>query len=248
MSRSSRSWGSARAWIEQLVGQRTRFDFNKVTAVSTTGFASGATTFAREQGIELREVRTLDPSEFADWLHIKAMRQVKRLTDLKHANIFLHADENEQAKEAGLKTISSADGNTRLLISSSTFERANLSEAFLSAVQSIDGAFEGVMSNQPRRISVIGQYRDEDHYLLEIPTGSVRVSHIEFFGELRIEEIEVPIIQTAEYRHAETGDVISQLATFAPQSISGINLGLEMHRIADSGATHFAMRRLPDDA
>src|SRR5688572_22043390 len=30
------------AWIEQLVGRRDRFLFNKVTAVSTTGFAVGA--------------------------------------------------------------------------------------------------------------------------------------------------------------------------------------------------------------
>jgi hypothetical protein len=30
------------AWIEQLMGRRDRFNFNKVTAVSTTGFTEGA--------------------------------------------------------------------------------------------------------------------------------------------------------------------------------------------------------------
>ena len=30
------------SWIEQLVGRRDRFKFNKVIAVSTTGFAEGA--------------------------------------------------------------------------------------------------------------------------------------------------------------------------------------------------------------
>ncbi|HEY4363603.1 MAG TPA: restriction endonuclease [Bryobacteraceae bacterium] len=52
------------SWIEQLVGRRTRFGFNKVTAVSTTGFAPGAVDFARSQGIELREVAALSPEEF----------------------------------------------------------------------------------------------------------------------------------------------------------------------------------------
>src|SRR5712691_3000047 len=52
------------SWIEQLVGRRTRFGFNKVTAVSTTGFAAGAIEFAQSEGIELREVRTLGPEEF----------------------------------------------------------------------------------------------------------------------------------------------------------------------------------------
>ncbi len=77
------------SWIEQLVGRRTRFGFNKVTAVSTTGFAAGATAFAKDQGIELREVKSLDPAEFADWLHISSIQQVRRVTDLKHATIFL---------------------------------------------------------------------------------------------------------------------------------------------------------------
>lgn len=63
------------AWIEQLVGRRARFGFNKVTAVSTTGFASGATDFARAQGIELREVRALLPEEFANWLVVRHIQK-----------------------------------------------------------------------------------------------------------------------------------------------------------------------------
>src|SRR2546430_11897142 len=47
------------SWIEQLIGRRDRFVFNKVTAVSTTGFAGGALKLARDKGIELREVRSL---------------------------------------------------------------------------------------------------------------------------------------------------------------------------------------------
>lgn len=59
------SHGSAPAsWIEQLVGRRSRFGFNKVTAVSTTGFALGAIEFAQLQGIEIREVKALSHDEF----------------------------------------------------------------------------------------------------------------------------------------------------------------------------------------
>ena len=56
------------SWIEQLVGRRERFKFNKVTAVSTTGFAPGAIDFAQSQGIETREVKALSPDAFSDWL------------------------------------------------------------------------------------------------------------------------------------------------------------------------------------
>ncbi len=64
------------SWIEQLVGRRARFGFNKVTAVSTTGFATGAVEFAREQGIELREVASLTPDAFSSWLELRAISQV----------------------------------------------------------------------------------------------------------------------------------------------------------------------------
>ena len=56
------------SWIEQLKGRRSRFGFNKVTAVSTTGFSKAARDFAKREGIETREVKALTPEHFTDWL------------------------------------------------------------------------------------------------------------------------------------------------------------------------------------
>jgi hypothetical protein len=75
-------------WIEQMVGRRTRFNFNKVTAVSTTGFAPAAHTYASSQGIELREVRSLDADAFSDdWLQVEFMEQNYSHAQLEHAGI-----------------------------------------------------------------------------------------------------------------------------------------------------------------
>ena len=63
------------SWIEQLVGRRARFGFNKVTAVSTTGFAPGAVDFAKCQKIELREVASLNPEAFHPWLAMRTIGQ-----------------------------------------------------------------------------------------------------------------------------------------------------------------------------
>ena len=46
----------AGAWIEQLVGRRSQFTFDKVFAVSTTGFAPSAIQCAERHGIVLRVV------------------------------------------------------------------------------------------------------------------------------------------------------------------------------------------------
>jgi hypothetical protein len=236
------------AWIEQLVGRRMRFGFNKVTAVSTTGFAAGAVDFAKQQGIELREVASLDPSEFKDWLHITEMRQIRRVTDLKHATIFLSPTELDDLKQAAMDVITRAAGNDEILISSSSGARANLTNAFFGAIQSVDNAFKDVVVGKALKVRLMSDYRDDDHFLIETALGLVRVTQIEFLGELRVEETVVPVVKTAEYRHAGTGEPISQLAVFAPQSILGMNLALELHRMAESGETHVTMRRLPDDA
>lgn len=44
------------AWIEQLVGRRERLQFDKVFAVSTTGFSPAAKDFAKAKGVILRTV------------------------------------------------------------------------------------------------------------------------------------------------------------------------------------------------
>jgi hypothetical protein len=47
------------SWIEQLVTRKMRFNFDKVIAVSTTGFASGAIDLAETSGISLRSVERI---------------------------------------------------------------------------------------------------------------------------------------------------------------------------------------------
>ncbi len=64
------------SWIEQLHGRYVRFDFDKVVAVSTTGFSPGARQFVENRNIRilLREIRQLDEiteDEVMDWLILK---------------------------------------------------------------------------------------------------------------------------------------------------------------------------------
>ena len=167
--------GSAPAsWIEQLVGRRTRFGFNKITAVSTTGFSKGAIAFAQEQGIELREVAALHPSHFADWLRVGAIRIVRRVWNLAHASIHIHADESDARKRAAaLEAIPGADGSSSILISSSPGATPSRpAEAFLQAVQAMDGAFDGVTPDQPLRVHLLATYTDADHFSFGLPRGS----------------------------------------------------------------------------
>jgi hypothetical protein len=48
------------SWIEQLVGRRERFQFDRVFAVSTTGFSSAAKDFAKTKNVILRTVTRIN--------------------------------------------------------------------------------------------------------------------------------------------------------------------------------------------
>jgi hypothetical protein len=238
------------SWIEQLVGRRARFRFNKVTAVSTTGFARGAVEFARSEGIEVREVEALSPEQFADWLAISHIHHTEKVIMLQHAKIFVSEDENEDRKHALRQMISSPPAHDVILKSSKTGELVAPANAFSKAVQSQETLFEDLAPNGPgKKIRLYVEYtNDIDHFVVETTAGPIRVTAILFEGELRIKEFLVPLTVAAEYRDVENGHPISQMAAFAPQKVHGMKFSMEMHRMAESGETHIILRKLQNDA
>jgi hypothetical protein len=233
------------SWIEQLVGRRSRFGFSKVTAVSTTGFAAGASEFARQQGIELREALALTPESFSEWLQLTTMTQRLRVHDLKHADILLDESEPHRKRVAAEKFVKDANPGAAVLMSNMTGERVTAAEAFIGAVRDIPDAFSDVTPSTPRPIAVCAEFPTDDHYVIPTSEGGVRVAAIQFDGELRIEEREYPVVSTTEYRHQESGAAISQVVAFAPQSLLGQKLSFELHRVTATGQIHVIARRLP---
>lgn len=237
------------AWIEQLVGRRSRFGFNKITAVSTTGFAAGAIEFALTSGIEVREVKSLEPDEFSDWLYIRHVGQVTRLTNLKHAKVLIDESEGENKRHALEEFMREVDGGVAFLKSSSSGELVTPAIAFSSAASGTKGIFDELVENGPEiDIKIHATYTDEDHFVIDTAEGSVKVRTIIFVGGIRLTKELIPLFSTSEYRQVDTGEVISQVASFAPQSIHGMKFSTEIHKMGDSGETHIIMRRLKDDA
>src|SRR5258706_7854825 len=88
------------AWIEQLVGRRDRFNFDKVIAVSTTGFAEGASEYAKDKGIEIRTVTEADVDQISDWFLLNEMTLFKRGAILEHATLLIDENESKEKHEA----------------------------------------------------------------------------------------------------------------------------------------------------
>lgn len=236
------------AWIEQLVGRRTRFGFNKVTAVSTTGFAPGATDFAHAQGIELREVKSLAPEEFTDWLKIQHIHHIEQNTMLVGATFQIDESELNDKRHLLTEILSKVGVSIPFLKSSKSGLTTTLTNVFTNAVTQIDGLFEGLIANgSGKQFRVRASFTDDDYLIVETTDGPVRIRAILFVGEAHLKEALVPLMGTVEYRHTKTGEVISQVASFAPQLIHGKKFSTEMHKIGDTGETHVVIRRLTDD-
>jgi hypothetical protein len=233
------------SWIEQLVGRRDRFGFNKITAVSTTGFAEGAAEYARESGIELRTVSDIQPEDVASWLGLQSMQSVTRIAHLTDARLILADDEPEPNRIALAEKLRQCTGDTKILRASDSGNLVSGSEAFLAAVLSQESLFDDLQPNGPRRsVHVRASYpNDRSHFTVDVGSGSVRIHEILFAGELFIRQSDVPIEALREYRRDPHGQRISQTAMF-PVEAHGMRFSLEFHNLADTGQTHVLLRRV----
>ena len=237
------------AWIEQLVGRRARFNFNKVTAVSTTGFAAGAPEFAQAQGIELREVEALTPEHFADWLEVRHITNRVRHTTLMGVYLTLEPEVPRELHDALAEAMAGLGGDTPVLKATSTGQMVSPAQAFSGVVSACPDLFEDLKPNgDPKTIRLLNRCPDDDHFTIETPIGPVAIKEIMFSGELRLQEFQLPIVYTGEYRDAKTGTSISQVVTYAPQTIMGMRFAVEFHKLAETGETHLTMRRVALDA
>lgn len=234
------------SWIEQLVGRRKRFGFNKVTAVSTTGFAEGVKGFAKTEGIELREVAEISKEAFEDWFLINELNQLNRQTILHRATVFADKTEKSEKVEELKKILKISTGDTPFLVSKVSSEKVPLKNAFLGAVELAGNLFDDVEPNgASKTIHLHVNYdNDADHFEVETLHGNVRIRSIQFHGELKIIEKKIPIIKTTEYRNIGDNTPISQVAIFGPQQFQDRKFSLEFHKINESGETHILLRKI----
>lgn len=231
------------SWIEQLVGRRDRFGFNKVTAVSSTGFAEGAADYAKEAGIELRTVADITAQDVASWLGLTHMRQQVRHTSLKAVKLLVDSSESDERKEAVRSILRETRGDAMVLRSVKTGKVVSPAQAFHGAVAADPAVFDDLQPNGPSKlIRLHATYPEElDHFVVDTALGEVRLPAILFEGELSLRERQIPISSVTEYRRDGDGGRIAQTATF-PIEIEGAHFTVEMHNLSDTGETHVLLR------
>jgi hypothetical protein len=174
-----------------------QFKFDRVIAVSTTGFAVGAIEFATSVGIALHEMSQLDrvAPDLTSWLGTTVLFSNEVRQTLNDAR--LHIGEYETAERTAAVTAfaTSRKLDEPLLRATKTGDTISAVDAFHIAAQQLPNLYEGVLPNQaPKHVTFTANYRDDqDHYLVDTNAGSVRITSIDFQGELPIDQTDVPL-------------------------------------------------------
>lgn len=123
-------------WIQQLGGRRTVFKFDKVTAVSTTGFSEAAKHSAVALGIELREVSQTSPAELVSWLALTEVEFLQHNLSLGNVEFVLEKKDATPAIMSSAKAaLQKPDGRQNaVLVNSLTSERFGVMQAFREAL------------------------------------------------------------------------------------------------------------------
>lgn len=227
------------SWIEQLVGRRNRFKFNKVIAVSTTGFAEGADQYAKESGIEIRTVTEADIDQISDWFLLNEMTLVKRGGILSNAVLYLGENEPKENQDALNQVLAKSKADAKLLLSTQTGQRITLPTAFSIAASSVDGLYDDIsITGGSKKIDLQVSYPQNDsHFVVETERGNLRITEILFQGELTASIEKIPILDIQKYENIVSGEVIATTVSFN-LDIEGQSREITFNKIEQTGNIH----------
>ena len=227
------------SWIEQLVGRRNRFKFDKVIAVSSTGFADSAVEYARDSGIEIRSVTKADFDQIKPWFQLREMTLVKIEAILKNATLNLREKEAKVNYDALKSILAKSNADSEILLSTETGQHISINKAFSLAVSSIDGLKNNLMDNgDATRIDLLVRYlQDNSHFVVETNCGTLRIDSILFQGELNPVIEKVPILEIQKYENNGNSEVIATKVCFR-LDIEGKSQEISFNKIEETGEIH----------
>jgi hypothetical protein len=204
------------SWIEQLVGRRDRFQFNKVTAVSTTGFSPGALKYAQESGIETRLVNSITVEDIWNWFRISELTYLDDHAHLHDVKLYFSDQLTSTEIQSIKKLLDKLTLNTPAFYSVKIGQIFTALSMFQLLLQKHPEVFSSAKSN-PEGILYKFKVKlptGENGFQINTENGTHQVLGIDFTAELTRNVHTFPIDSLFEYRATNKGGVIAQTARF----------------------------------
>jgi hypothetical protein len=216
------------SWVEQLVGRRIRFGFDKVMAVSTTGFSKSAEEFALREGIELHNVNQIKVDEVRDWLEPELGVSYNK-SGLLHAELRINEDSlitYQMEQELGILSFDSP-----ILKIKHKDKYSSLKEAWVVCMHKYPELFDDIV---PDTEPVSKRYRvlfpnAQDRYQTQTSKGIYDVFEIVFDVYMFIEIGSYTISKVFDYAKVKSGR-ISQSVSFVPIKLKDKKIEIMVHK------------------
>ncbi len=229
------------SWIEQLIGRKHLFKFDKVIAISTTGFSKGAEKLAELGNIERRSVETLTVDAITEWFPLTSIDVYSMNLSVEHVK-FVGAGDNDQVnKEINdkLKLHSTHPKDEMPMpMHPRTGKPLNVIADFYNSISQNPHLLNGFrVDGKSKPIRCTLKYSNlAERYQFVTNTGVFNVSEIQIEGKFTVTQSEVPITQISEYYKTSTGELISQSVRFTTD-VYGQTVDLYFHNLGEKDKT-----------
>ncbi len=229
------------SWIEQLVGRKSRFNFNKVTAVSSTGFAKGVKEFADNEDVELRTVKELSLEDIKSWCGLSEMILFKDSGGLYHVDIFINKSTDKKILNE-VKPLFDLHPDQNILFNEKDKKYNRPIDLFQSVVNKNKHLYENIIIGERKPINMQLDITDEYPFFIKTKFGEARIDALLCNGYIIRTEERVPIDKIVEYSN-DGKEKISQLATIR-FSVDDSQFELNAHKIKADGRTIISVNKI----
>ena len=187
------SEGAAPAqWIEQLIGRQRRFRFDKVMAVSSTGFCDEAIKVAADANIELRHLDELTPEAIGDWLPQNAPLIIR---DGQPVSVRL----SRSTSEPDTETCQTIPTDQPILLNRSSHERISVLDLWEKLIH-LNSVWHGVSEGGPPvETTIVASDHIADSFAVELDGSLQEVECIEFKARLHAYSPLMPLVEGGAY-------------------------------------------------
>lgn len=224
------------SWIEQLMGRRDRYHFNKVTAVSTTGFSQGAISLANKENVELHTVAEVTSSDIITWWGQGSLT----ITEYSGLMFFVYPTLDNVIDLDTLERVKARHinpGNEKILVSTLNGETYSFQDAWSIAINKNLTLFDGLIPNSGTRKVILRTIytNPQDRYCLVFEGKRIDILQIDFHAELRIIETQTPIYKILEVNDPINKKTIDQLVKYRFKILDH-DIEFTSHKFTDSNS------------
>ena len=228
------------SWIEQLAARQERFTFNKVIAVSTTGFAKGIKKYAKARGIELRSVKKISADGIAEWLKMSELNFNLCWGVINHITFVAKSKPMTEAIQSIMSLVAEKDVYNKQIFINSTGVKMSMRNVWVSVLNANPQLFDGLSSDtEPKRRTVL-QIPFEpptDQYYVLTDIGPIEIVRLIVDAELSVTNKKVPLKEVTQYTNLSDQKVIAQSAHFETVCYDQ-TIDVTFHKVVDKQQTY----------